>query len=435
MKAKDNQCGVARGFPLGWLTGLLLIVVSTSGTVLALELGLRIVSGHLPDGSLAALQGPMAERLPDRLVFSPGIRMLRFSQLQTHRVLGYRYPPRSRLTILHPDYGKVDIELDEYGFRNRIPSVYRTADIVILGDSYTLALTASYEDSWPRLLESRVGAAVLNLAVSSYDFYQYERLLPLFAGEASPQWVILGVFQNDFWCIHEAMDAFFAEHPGAPYADYRAATQSLAQEGRLRRAREIKRNIKAFVEQNSYLVALIKHAVAVRSVHQTLAFAKNPAVAMRVDPSLLANYPNETQLTESCAGRLARRALAAIVRWAEERQARLLVLYFPQKEEVYLPWLLEEPSFFTTNLDLGDATVSIKNAPVYARYLRTLSQELRFEFIDLTGPFRAHRDALVYFPLDGHTNTTGQRIAASAISQVLGRMNMVVGASPGATAH
>lgn len=394
-----------------------LVLFSVALTLLSLEVVLRVGASGLPDGSLRFLQGHEAAKLPDRLVFPPGQRGLRFSQFRTDRDLGYRYPPGTTFLYKNVDFGEVEIKLDKQGFRNRGEAVYQKAQIVVMGDSYTLPVNISYEASWPRIVEARTGQALLNLGVASYDFYQYQRLLPLFAEEANPRWVVLAVFQNDFWCIHEGLKDFFAKHPEGTYMEYRLNAATIPGVGIVGKA---KLAIRYFVEQRSYLIALIRLVMNRPDAVEEKVFLRSSKEAyISVDTRFLAHYPSDSQLKESCAGRLARESVTSILQWAGRRNAKLLVVYIPQKEEVYLPWLLEKPNWLASDISDDVLTSAVVNAGVYGKYLERLSQEMGFGYINMTSRFRQSQDGLLYLPVDGHTNIEGGNIIASAVSDYL----------------
>jgi lysophospholipase L1-like esterase len=56
---------------------------------------------------------------------------------------------------------------DRNGFRN--PAVPASADIVVLGDSQSYGVNAEADDSWPRILERKLGTRVYNMSFGSYS--------------------------------------------------------------------------------------------------------------------------------------------------------------------------------------------------------------------------------------------------------------------------
>lgn len=162
------------------LLGLALVLLSSAGSLLALELALRIRRG----AGLFADADPTAE-----------VRMLRGGYPARHDPrLGY--VPAPGASLRDPHWGTVHI--DARGLRENggaPPPPGRT--ILAVGDSFTFGDQVNDRETWPAALERRLGMRVANGGVFGYGFDQIvlraEALLP----ELSPDALVVSVIPDD----------------------------------------------------------------------------------------------------------------------------------------------------------------------------------------------------------------------------------------------
>jgi len=88
---------------------------------------------------------------------------------------------------------------DEHGFRTSARSRQRNTSehILVLGDSVSVGVGVEAEQTYPSLLEDRLGKGVLNASVTGYGIADYVEVLGHIAGNFKPQLVILGICLND----------------------------------------------------------------------------------------------------------------------------------------------------------------------------------------------------------------------------------------------
>ena len=88
---------------------------------------------------------------------------------------------------------------DEHGFRTSARSRQRNASgqVIVLGDSVSVGIGVEAEQTYPSLLEEKLGKKVLNASVTGYGIVDYVEVLEHIADNFKPQLVIIGICLND----------------------------------------------------------------------------------------------------------------------------------------------------------------------------------------------------------------------------------------------
>jgi hypothetical protein len=89
---------------------------------------------------------------------------------------------------------------DEHGFRTSARSRQHNISeeqILVLGDSVSVGVGVEAEQTYPSLLEDKLGKRVLNASVTGYGIVDYAEVLGHIAGNFKPQLVIVGICLND----------------------------------------------------------------------------------------------------------------------------------------------------------------------------------------------------------------------------------------------
>ncbi len=89
---------------------------------------------------------------------------------------------------------------DEHGFRTSPRSRQRIISeehVLVLGDSVSVGVGVEAEQTYPSLLEDKLGKRVLNASVTGYGIVDYVEVLGHIAGNFKPQLVIVGICLND----------------------------------------------------------------------------------------------------------------------------------------------------------------------------------------------------------------------------------------------
>jgi len=69
--------------------------------------------------------------------------------------------------------------------------------VLVLGDSVSVGIGVEAEQTYPSLLEDKLGKRVLNASVTGYGIVDYAEVLGHIAGDFKPQLVIVGICLND----------------------------------------------------------------------------------------------------------------------------------------------------------------------------------------------------------------------------------------------
>jgi lysophospholipase L1-like esterase len=88
---------------------------------------------------------------------------------------------------------------DENGFRTSPRSLQRhtSGQIFVLGDSVSVGVGVEAEQTYPSLLEEKLGKKVLNASVTGYALVDYVRVVESTADKFKPELVIIGICLND----------------------------------------------------------------------------------------------------------------------------------------------------------------------------------------------------------------------------------------------
>jgi lysophospholipase L1-like esterase len=86
-------------------------------------------------------------------------------------VLGWRYRPGAALRHATDEFD-VEIAIDEHGFRRQTSLPARAPDVLVFGDSFAFGWGVEASETWANRLESELGLAVWNLAVSGFSVDQ-----------------------------------------------------------------------------------------------------------------------------------------------------------------------------------------------------------------------------------------------------------------------
>jgi hypothetical protein len=335
--------------------------------------------------------------------------------------LGFAYKPNLNVVQWDPEGGFWTLRTDRQGFANLDPTLHDAADVVVLGDGFVQGVLVEPDESFPARLAAFTGRRVLNLGVRGWDAYQYPLALRQHGLRAHPR-VVIAAFSGTFaWSARSARWAQYrADHPDGDYRDF------LAAEEQTRRAAGAPGifGLPERLYRRAYLPAALRtlllppHAGAIPARDFDELMLAGEPVRLRlaeaiyhwqaVDPArLVADQKAGVEQLERSIGEL--RALA------HDAGARLIVLYVPTMEEVYLPLL-------------GDDSLLWRPTPK-ARILEILAQ-LRAvvtsraapdELLDLTAPLgqRARSGQNLYWIHDLHWNRRGNAAVAAIVARHL----------------
>jgi hypothetical protein len=275
---------------------------------------------------------------------------------------------------------------DTWGFRNTEPWPERV-DILTVGDSWTYSLPVTDDQAWPEILDRTLASRrVLNLGLPGAGPQQYLRLFETFGAKLSPKVVVVG--------IHLGSDLGDALH-------FDAWSRAESGEGLIEFGlKNLRSGVKGWLLQKSYLYTLVND---LRASYRAGVFLQGKTVQL-ADGSRVQLVPRQlaSQARLSAPGQLAFKlvleTLEHLQALATRLQTHCLVLFFPSKEEVYLP-------------AFGDPA-----ADLAARFLPELDKR-GIVYLDLGPYFRQHAAAgeTLFWEVDGHPNPRGYALIAEVV--------------------
>jgi hypothetical protein len=334
--------------------------------------------------------------------------------------LAFVYKPDLNVELWHPESGFWTLRTDSRGFPNTDSSRLDRADVVVLGDSFMQGVLVEPEESFPARLAARTGRRVLNLGIAGWDAYQYPIALREFGLAARPRVVVVGIFGTNDW--NARFPLYAQARDAGSVSDYRDFLEAQARERRPPGAPGLfglpeRLYRRAFLPAAMTALLQPSRTGALAQDHDELMFS-GQLVRVRltdalriwraIDPDrLMAEHrPGIEQLGRSVEELRAVTAAAG---------ARLVIVYVPTMEEVYLPLVdAESPIWGPTPKD-----------GVLAKFarLRAIVTSLARpdELVDLTQPLGdiARRGESLYWIHDPHWNRRGNAAVAAIVANHL----------------
>lgn len=310
---------------------------------------------------------------------------------------------------------KVHLVTDHAGFRN--PDPWRANyDIVILGDSFTY-VTAPIP--FPERVAELTQKSVLNLGQLGLGPLEERDVFSQYGRDKSPKWVIVAFFEgNDLNDI----------------ASYAKAEPWLTQ--------RVWRYVVNKWRGNSTPVGVIASAplsVSASSVEYQYPFPAMIGGRMQ-SVALLSFYVSwlsvsAPDIAASQNLRLTREAYGTIRNESKNGGARMLIVYLPSKERLFISELRDSQSLariFSNVSSVGlnrDGFLGLQNQPVTAemalnhiddktKIIEQVARDQGADFLDLTPCFKQHihQGESLYYEYDTHWNQAGHDLAAQLIA-------------------
>ena len=284
---------------------------------------------------------------------------------------------------------EVMAERDAWGFRNSWPWP-KQADILAVGDSLTYSQMVDEDQAWTTILARGLPHShVLNLGLIGAAPQQYLRVYETFGIALAPKVLLVGLFlANDLWGAKQ-FDRWWQAGVEGAFPEF--GRQKPASGMHVWVAQQLRR---------LYLFALL------HDLHESYRAGRlfsgetielPSGGRLQLVPSLLAQMaayeqPGRPQFT------LVMETIEQIYALAQRNHTHCLILFFPSKEEVYLPILGE------------------KAADLVAPFAPEL--EIRgIPYLDLGPSFRDRAAAgeQLFFEVDGHPNARGYALVAEVV--------------------
>ncbi len=273
--------------------------------------------------------------------------------------------------------------IDPNGFRNPWPWPAK-ADVVVTGDSLAFGYGVDDGQGWADLVRRRTGLALVNLGITGAAPQMGLAAWEAFGAPLAPALLVFGLFPGNDVYDARMFERWQASGAGGNFGVWRATGG---------RGPSTAGSLYGWVYRTFVYHALRGLARHERQASRTLALAGGGSVQLVPDVLASAVVPSGSEDFQ----RVVNAALAA-ARSARERGAHALVLFFPTKEEVYLP-LAGEP------------------APDAIGPFRAALEGQGVETLDPTPALRAlaAEGRQVYFTIDGHPNAAGYEAIAGVV--------------------
>jgi hypothetical protein len=415
--------GELRSRLLGTTGRVVFVLGCVAATYLALDLILRAAPALVPEAAWRHLHDPGLRLHSSYAFFDKPVSM------------GYRYRPNRDEWEVCRDTGlppfRVHVTTDENGFRNT-PPLAQQYDLVATGDSFTAG--DFVDDPWPQLVGQFTGLPVLNLGVRGWGPQAEVAAIQAFGLLHNPSWVMVGFYEGN-----DLQDAAIYQQIQASGLDWVTWSRSMVEPQPM----------------DSWLAWQSLRYGLYDGFSRALGAAEKGKTASRRFPLMvevggqmvsLAFYDNQTALLSASQSdieastnfALTEAALGELKAACDAQGARLLLVYMPAKEHVYLPLIDDDQAVATilagagsVSLD-GDGYVLVDSSPLaqevlwthlddQRRALQALAERLGLDFLDLTPSFQTEtaRGRSLYFPINAHWNQEGQQLAAEAVATYL----------------
>lgn len=281
---------------------------------------------------------------------------------------------------------------DEFGFRNRPPTMGKAYSVIVVGDSFMMA-GARMEDTFAGMLESRTGLLVYNYAVDGRG-----PLWPMAQFLASPRFktnpppmVVWGLLERDL--------------PGLAYSEEVAIQIGIRPRTSIRamhlKPDTLKRELSDTAASAQVAARLWSYVTGL------LATSSEVPVIEAADHSMLFYKPAIVSMSrpvDFVAVSNIAETVARVAEMCRNRGSELVVVLIPDKERVYVERLPNAA---------GEGQV----APSILGALESLLESRNVKAVNLLPIFRAHalRGEALYWRDDTHWNSRGIELAVESL--------------------
>jgi hypothetical protein len=294
------------------------------------------------------------------------------------------------------------LQLDRKGFNNPLEKADRpTADIVMLGDSFTFGSIQDASNTFSARLERLTGLTTYNLGIGGIGLYEYLELYRLFGASLKPRMVVMNIYEGN-----DLRDA-------VRYWNYKNG----------KGASKHKQQPAGGLFAGSYVLAFLKSSIelAVKSIARSVEIdfhydvvSQGKQVAMNIGNGDMDEVEHARSIA---AGKINYEvfdaALAAFATLAEKDAFIPVVSYLPAAYSAY-----------RSDIRFNDAQVGrdvLGNADAQRAWLRQAAIRHQLCFIDMTEVFvqAVKTGPLTHFPANVHFTGEGHRVAADTLANFI----------------
>ncbi|HXC49987.1 MAG TPA: hypothetical protein VN634_03825 [Candidatus Limnocylindrales bacterium] len=325
--------------------------------------------------------------------------------MQGDKDVGFVLKPGLELTF-PSESGNIDIRTTDVGvggLGQRDIGTQPPYDAIALGDSFTFCDDSTVANCWVRLLASRTGLSIADLGVNGYSNMAEARVLDKVGKTLRPKLILVGFFPNDF-----KDNVHFNNWSKSGTDDYWTWMR-----------RQRRSDSSDWLAGNSILYRLID-AARRYGARDTFEYKEGNLNFVFRDDDWWQGVVEQAGVTNTYE--ITQEALSGMAAAAKQLDARLVVLLFPFKEQVYWDVARKYQA-------RGDAIDEAKiDAP-----LRRIGEYLgrqQIDYCDLTGDLRSHaHEEQLYLKTSAHWTAAGNRVAADSIVRCLERKAIVTARS------
>jgi hypothetical protein len=294
------------------------------------------------------------------------------------------------------------LQLDRKGFNNPLEKADRpTADIVMIGDSFTFGSIQGASNTFSARLEKLTGLTTYNLGIGGIGLYEYIELYRLFGASLKPRMVVMNIYEGN-----DLRDA-------VRYSNYTSGT------GVFKRKKQPAGGLFA----GSYVLAFLKSSIelAVKSISRSVEIdfhydvvSQGRKVAMNIANGDMDEVEHARSIA---AGKINYdvfdAALAAFARLAEKDSFIPVVSYLPAAYSAY-----------RHDIRFGDVQVGrdvLRNADAQRAWFKQAAIRHQLHFIDMTEVFvqAVKIGPLTHFPANVHFTGEGHKVAADTLANFI----------------
>jgi hypothetical protein len=294
------------------------------------------------------------------------------------------------------------LQLDRKGFNNPLEKADRpTADIVMIGDSFTFGSIQGASNTFSVRLEKLTGLTTYNLGIGGIGLYEYLELYRLFGASLKPRMVVMNIYEGN-----DLRDA-------VRYSNYTSGT------GVFKHKKQPAGGLFAC----SYVLAFLKSSIelAVKSIARSVEIdfhydvvSQGKKVAMNIANGDMDEVEHARSIA---AGKINYDvfdvALAAFATFAEKDSFIPVVSYLPAAYSAY-----------RYDIRFNDVQVGrdvLRNADAQRAWLKQAAIRHQLHFIDMTEIFvqAVKTGPLTHFPANVHFTGEGHRVAADTLANFI----------------
>jgi hypothetical protein len=308
----------------------------------------------------------------------------------------------------------IDWTTDEQGFRNSHTT--KSADLVVLGDSF-MEYGDNEADTFGKRLEKKLpGLVVANLGKSGYGPFQYLEVLKKYGIDKKPKDVLFGFYEgNDL----KDIKAYLEWKKGYRKGEYGGIRTALTGNLLQRYTMALRGTIRFIGRQTLLLIDIAVSKIWHRRgyIHPRVIVVnlRNKIYRMLFVPEL-SEKPTE-ELWKSAEVKMLRMVLRDFKILCEKHNIDPTILYIPSVSNIYAEY---------STMESGSSWLGRRQGQILAKKnlehtVVNLAEELGLELINLSPVYEAaaNEGKMLYYALDSHWNAEGREEAAAFVAQIL----------------